>query len=93
MGGSPWEQRDRYISGSPVFYLDRVTTPLLLYCGDVDPLITESMALFSGLRQLGKKVVLIRYADEYHWPGSWRYHNAVDVLDRIIKWFSRHLFQ
>jgi len=95
MVGSLWDNRDHYLEGSPFFYLDRVETPLLLYHGELDQScpITEAEMMFSGLRQLGKEVVLVRYADEGHWPGSWRYSNAVDLLDRIIKWFSMHLFQ
>src|SRR6266536_4930004 len=36
MGGSPWQYRDRYIENSPVFFLDRVQTPLLIIQGTAD---------------------------------------------------------
>src|SRR5260370_14965156 len=33
MRGTPWEVRDRYIENSPLFYLDRVQSPLLIVQG------------------------------------------------------------
>jgi dipeptidyl aminopeptidase/acylaminoacyl peptidase len=36
MGGSLWAKREDYIENSPIFYLDRVHTPVLLTCGSRD---------------------------------------------------------
>jgi dipeptidyl aminopeptidase/acylaminoacyl peptidase len=36
LGGTPWEVRERYIENSPIFYLDRVETPLLILHGAED---------------------------------------------------------
>ena len=56
MGGTPWEIRDRYIENSPVFYLDRVQTPLLLFHGALDSATPAFMSeeMFVGLRRLKK---------------------------------------
>jgi hypothetical protein len=36
IGGNLWEARDKYIENSPVFFADRIETPLLIMFGDVD---------------------------------------------------------
>jgi dipeptidyl aminopeptidase/acylaminoacyl peptidase len=93
MGGSLWEYRGRYIENSPIFHLDRVETPLLLIHGELDATSASAQAgeMFSGLRRLGKEAVLARYLNEEHWPGTWRYPNAVDFWRRVLAWFDDHL--
>jgi dipeptidyl aminopeptidase/acylaminoacyl peptidase len=91
MGGSPWEFRSRYIENSPVFYLDRVTTPLLIVNGgeDLAPWLADQV--FSSLRRLGKRVEYARYAGEDHHEGDWSLANQKDYLTRVIAWFDRYL--
>lgn len=93
MGGSPWEFRERYIENSPIFYIDRVATPLLIVHGERDSTVPAFLAdeVFTGLRRLGKPVTYLRYRDEGHWEGQWSYANQLDVLTRVIAWFDRHL--
>jgi len=56
-GGSPWEFRDRYIENSPLFYIDRAQTPLLIIHGDLDTAVPYEQAeeVFVALRRLGKE--------------------------------------
>jgi dipeptidyl aminopeptidase/acylaminoacyl peptidase len=96
MGGSPWEQRERYLENSPAFYLDRVETPLLIVHGAADgetsgvpPFLAEE--IFVGLRRLGKPVVYAKYGGEDHWPGIWEYSHQVDFATRMIAWFDEYL--
>ena len=94
MGGSLWEFRDRYIENSPIFFLDKVETPLLLVVGAVDgvPAVPQAGEMFSGLRRLGKKAVLARYEGEGHSQvTTWRYPNVVDYWQRVLSWFDEHL--
>jgi dipeptidyl aminopeptidase/acylaminoacyl peptidase len=93
MGGHPWEYRERYIENSPVFYLDRVRTPLLIIHGSGDDAVPAFLAdqVFTGLRRLGKSVTYLRYEGEGHWEGTWSYANQLDALQRVIAWFDRHL--
>ncbi|MGI8912802.1 MAG: alpha/beta hydrolase family protein [Chloroflexota bacterium] len=92
MGGTLWEKRDAYIENSPLFYLDRVTTPLLLTCGteDIVPK-AQPEAVFAGLRRLGKPVVLAEYEREDHWPGMWSDAAYRDLWERVVRWFGEHL--
>jgi dipeptidyl aminopeptidase/acylaminoacyl peptidase len=93
MLGTPWQFRERYIKNSPVFFLDRVQTPLLLVHGEADRTISckQSEEVFVGLRRLGREVEYARYPGEAHWPGGWGYTNQVDYLNRVIEWFDKHL--
>jgi dipeptidyl aminopeptidase/acylaminoacyl peptidase len=93
MGGSPWEQRDRYLANSPILYLDRVETPLLIIQGALDRTVPPAQAeeVFVGLRRLGKPVAYARYEGEGHWQGTWGHANVVDYWTRLIGWFDRYL--
>jgi len=93
MGGTPWQFRDRYIENSPVSYLDRVSTPLLIVQGDADSFVPSFLAdqVFVGLRRLGREAVYAKYHGENHDPGVWTYANQVDLSYRIIDWFDNHL--
>ncbi|MEO8432778.1 MAG: prolyl oligopeptidase family serine peptidase [Acidobacteriota bacterium] len=93
MGGSPWEFRSRYLENSPIFYLDRVKTPMLIIHGNEDDAVQSNLAdeVFTGLRRLGKTVTYARYQGENHWEGAWSYPNQLDSLQRSIAWFDRFL--
>lgn len=93
MGGTPWEFRDRYIENSPIFYFDRVDTPLLIIHGSSDDAVESFLGdeVFVALRRLGKQVEYAKYAGEGHDPAAWRYSNQVDFSNRIIDWFDKWL--
>jgi dipeptidyl aminopeptidase/acylaminoacyl peptidase len=91
--GTPWQYRSTFIENSPLFYLDRVQTPLLLVHGALDEAVPPSQteAVFVGLRRLGREVVYVKYAGEGHWEGEWGPDNVVDYWQRVITWFDSHL--
>ena len=93
LGGTPWQYRDRYIENSPVFYLDRIQTPLLLLHGELDNAVPSFLAdeIFVGLRRLGKWVMYAKYEGESHAPADWGYANQVDYWNRIITMFDTFL--
>lgn len=91
MGAPPWEDRDRYVRNSPVFYLDKVQTPLLILHGDIDFVpMQQAEEMFTGLYRLGKRVRFVRYWGEGHGAGD----SAANIRDRwreILRWFDLHL--
>jgi dipeptidyl aminopeptidase/acylaminoacyl peptidase len=91
MVGTPWEFRDRYIENSPLFYLDRVQTPVLIVQGDMDSIWKQADQVFTGLRRLGKEAVYAKYAGEEHWEGTWSMANVKDYWTRVFGWFDQHL--
>jgi len=93
MGGTPWQFRERYIENSPLFYFDRVGTPLLIVHGSEDRAVAPFLGdqVFVALRRLGKDVEYAKYEGEDHSPLSWSYPNQTDFCNRMIGWFGRHL--
>ena len=93
MGGTPWEFRDRYIENSPIFYLERVKTPVLLVHGGDDSVVAPYLAdqMFVSLRRLGAEVVYAKYTGEDHYPMMWTKQNQRDLGNRMLAWFDRLL--
>jgi len=93
MGGSLWQHRERFIENSPLFYLDRIQTPILLMHGGSDTAAPpiESHIAFESLRRLGKEATYVEYAGEEHVPSQWSYVNQIDYCERIIAWFDKYL--
>jgi dipeptidyl aminopeptidase/acylaminoacyl peptidase len=93
LGGPPWQFPNKYIENSPLFYLDRVQTPLLIVHGAEDSVVPSFLGdeIFVGLRRLGKEVEYAKYEGEGHWEGTWGRINQIDYLNRIIDWFDKYL--
>ena len=92
-GGSLWEKRDLYIGNSPVFYFDKVNTPLLIIHGTADRGISPFLSdeIFVCLRRLGKVAEYAKYEGEDHETANWKYANQVDYWERSINWLNRYL--
>lgn len=95
MGGTPWQFRDRYIENSPIFYLDRVDTPILILQGAEDTTVPPFLSdeVFVGLRRLGKPVEYAKYDGEGHSPVYWSLANQLDFCNRVLAWFDTYLKQ
>jgi len=89
-GGSLWEKRDKFIENSPIFFFDRVQTPVLIIQGTEDRqvMVARSDEVFVSLRFLGKEVEYARYVGEGHGVAEWTFPNQVDYLNRVIAWFD-----
>lgn len=68
IGGSLWEYPERYIENSPVFFADRINTPLLIQFGDVDDAVPwqQGIELYLAMRRLEKDCVFLQYRGEPH---------------------------
>ena len=66
-------RRDAYIENSPLFYCDRISTPVLLVSGTAYPgEAAQAGEAFSALRRLGQRVELRLYEGEDPSIHSWR---------------------
>jgi dipeptidyl aminopeptidase/acylaminoacyl peptidase len=90
IGASIWQNPLLYIENSPLYYLDRVQTPILIFQGAQDPAIPAFLGeeIFVALRRLGKRAVYAKYADASHVPGGWPYVDRIDYYQRVIDWFD-----
>lgn len=91
LGASLWERRDRYIENSPLFWADRIETPLLMLHNDEDTAVPwyQGIELFVALRRLGKPAWLVNYNGEPH--GVTDYESRVDWAIRMQQFFDHHL--
>ena len=90
-GAAPWEDRERLFARSPMAYVDRVRTPVLLLHGEADlrcP-VTQSEEFFTALQMLGRESAFVRYPGEPH--GIAKPRNRLDRLERQLAWFKHHL--
>jgi dipeptidyl aminopeptidase/acylaminoacyl peptidase len=76
---------------SPIRFVDRVRTPVLLSHGDADLLVNvaEIEQYFIALRDVGVEAVMLRYPREGH--GMRETQHVADFLDRSLAWYDEHL--
>jgi len=89
--GDPEENYDLWYERSPFFFLERVTAPVQLICGENDPRCPagESMAARDRLVELGKPVDFILYQGEGH--AFLKIENVVDSEVRRTEFLARAL--
>lgn len=91
IGGSLWEYPERYIENSPLFFLDRVTTPVLFMANDNDGAVPwyQGIEFFVAMRRLGKEAYMLNYNGDEHNPR--KYANQKDIDRRMQEFFAHHL--
>jgi len=91
IGGSLWEYPERFVENSPLFHLERVSTPVLILFGDNDGAVPwyQGIEYMLAMRRLGKKAVFLQYKGEDH--GLRREWNKKDYDERVMQWFDHHL--
>ena len=91
IGGSLWEKLELYIENSPVFFADRIETPLLILFGDKDGAVPwyQGIELYLAMRRLEKDCVFLQYRDEPHHPQ--KYPNKLDWFKKMKEYFDYYL--
>ena len=90
----PWRDLQDSWRQSPIAYIDKVNTPLLIIHADEDHrcALEQAEQLFAALRWRGKVVELVIFEGESHGlsrggkPG-----NRIERQRRILDWFDRYL--
>jgi dienelactone hydrolase len=90
MSNMLWENMQSYISNSPVYRAEKVTTPFLMFHTTNDGAVDFNQALefFIALRRLGKKVWMLEYPNGNH--GVWG-REAIDFSIRLKQFFDYYL--
>jgi len=94
-GGYPWEKEAREVLdfNSPLTYVDKINTPLLIIHGDQDLRtgVIQSETLYKSLKILNKPVEYIRYPKEGHeLTRSGNPGRMMDHMLRVIEFFERY---
>tara|TARA_R100000908_G_scaffold17486_1_gene6663 strand:+ start:10532 stop:13264 length:2733 start_codon:yes stop_codon:yes gene_type:complete len=80
-----------YIENSPVFYADRINTPMLIMHGDDDGAVPweQSIELYLAMRRYDKDAIFLQYHDEPHHPQ--KFSNKLDYAIRMKEYFDYYL--
>ena len=91
IGGSPWEYPQRYYDNSPIYNIDKISTPLLIMHNDADGHVPwyQGIEFFVSLRRLGKPSWLLNYNGARHWP--LKMQNRKDFNIRMQQFFDHYL--
>jgi len=91
IGGTLWNSLNKYIENSPLFYVDRINTPLLLMHGDIDDAVPwyQSIELYLGMRRFGKDCIFLQYRNEPHHPQ--KYSNKLDYTLKMKEYLDHYL--
>ena len=86
-----WRDLDTYIANSPVFNIERLTTPLLVTFGDEDGAVDwhQGIEMYNAARLAQKPLVMLVYPGENH--GLREKPNQVDYHHRVLEWFDHYL--
>ena len=91
IGGTLWEKPWAYIENSPLFYADKVNTPLLMMSNDNDGAVPwyQGIEYFTALRRLNKPVWMLVYNGEEH--NLMKRPNMHDLTIRMYQFFDHFL--
>jgi dipeptidyl aminopeptidase/acylaminoacyl peptidase len=89
--GQPWTSTEVYRKWSPMTYVDRVKTPLMITHGERDlrvP-ISQGEQYYRALKKRDVEVIFLRYPREGH--GIQEPNHQIDLFQRQLEWFDSHL--
>jgi len=89
--GDPKKDPEFFRERSPIHFLKNLRAPLLMTASshDVRCPPTESRAVVTKLRKMGKKFEYHEYSDEGHWPRKRK--NLRDLYERSARFLDRHI--
>ncbi|MBN1253164.1 MAG: S9 family peptidase [Bacteroidales bacterium] len=92
IGVNLWENRELYIENSPIFFVDKIETPLLIRHDDNDGAVPwyQGIELFVAMRRLYKPVWLINYNGQAHNLKD-KSPEAKDLSIRMMQFFDFYL--
>jgi dipeptidyl aminopeptidase/acylaminoacyl peptidase len=92
MGSPPWIDVGRYQRNSPISYVERVHTPLMIVQGDMEDLVLgQGEEFFSALYRQNKRAAYVRYWGENHGLDSPA--NILDLWHRMFAWLDEFLMK
>ncbi|MEO0045131.1 MAG: hypothetical protein RL705_322 [Bacteroidota bacterium] len=91
MGKSLYEDMEGYLRNSPVMHAQNVSTPLLIWSGELDRQVHyyQCIAFYNALRRLGKKEIMLIYPDNGHILT--KRNSKIDFTHRYEEWLATYL--
>ena len=91
IGKTLWEAHDLYIENSPLFYMDKVNTPVAIMHNDKDGAVPwyQGIEMFTALKRLGKPAWLLNYNNDDH--NLVKRQNRKDISIRQLQFFNHYL--
>jgi dipeptidyl aminopeptidase/acylaminoacyl peptidase len=91
IGGSLWEYPERFVENSPLFRLDRVTTPVLFMANDNDGAVPwyQGIEFYVAMRRLQKEAYMVVYNGDEHNPT--KRANQKDIDQKMQDFFATKL--
>jgi dipeptidyl aminopeptidase/acylaminoacyl peptidase len=93
IGATLWEKPLRFIENSPIFFADKVTTPLFMTHNDNDGAVPwyQGIEYFTALRRLRKPVWMVNYNNDSHNLRAESWGNRMDLSIRLAQFFNHYL--
>ncbi len=81
IGVTPWSKTSLYVENSPVLYVNKISTPLLIMHGKEDESVpfVQAIEMFLAMKRAGKKVWLLQY------NGAGHVLYGTDMIDYTIR--------
>ncbi|UZD23021.1 prolyl oligopeptidase family serine peptidase [Algoriphagus halophytocola] len=91
IGGTLWDKPLYYLENSPLFFMDRVETPVLIMHNDEDGAVPwyQGIEMFMALKRLQKPAWLLQYNGEDH--NLRQRKNRKDLSVRLSQFFDHYL--
>jgi len=91
LGGTLWEKPLLYIENSPIFFADKVQTPLLMMHNDGDGAVPwyQGIEMYMAMRRLNKPVWMLNYNGQGH--GLTQRQDRTDFAIRMKQFFDHYL--
>jgi dipeptidyl aminopeptidase/acylaminoacyl peptidase len=91
LGVSLWDNPLPFIENSPLFFANKIETPLLLMHNDADGAVPwyQGIEMYLAMRRLDKPTWMLNYNGEPHWPV--KRENRVDFQTRMMQFFDHYL--
>jgi dipeptidyl aminopeptidase/acylaminoacyl peptidase len=93
IGANMWDDFDLYYENSPVFFADRITTPLLMMHNDDDGAVpwTQGIEMLVAMRRLQKPAWMLVYNKDAHNLKETSWGNRMDLTIRMEQFFAHYL--
>ena len=93
--GAPWQEEADFKARSPITFVEKIKTPLMLVEGEADlrtPPGAGGELLFRALKYLKRPVVMVRFPGETHdLSRTGKPAHRIERLQHIVNWFDKYL--